>query len=147
MTPPLDAYARARERLVAAEADLPAGYVQASGEDLPPEVAAHVEAGEAFRAAEAPLADQVQVAWDRNHAAYQAATGLVVDALREQARVETACGDAARRRDPRFPVLTEDEKRQVMAARGAVSHAKSARASAAEVVKAGVTADQIAEVD
>jgi hypothetical protein len=137
------AYKRAREKVLIARLAQPAPFRQADGEDLPPEIAAVIAAEDALRAAEEAVADEVQAAWDRNREAVAAAKATVVEARREQARVETACGTAARRRHPTYPLLNEAEHQAVESARAVVVVAAQAHDAALTAFKAGVTAEQL----
>lgn len=144
MKPKHRAYQRARDALLEARAALPAPFLRGEdGEDLPPEVAAVVAAEDELRAAEEAVADEVQAAWDRNRESVGAAKSAIGEARREQARVETECGMAARRRDRHRPVLNEAERAAVSDARARVDAANEAHAEALVMFKDGVTAEQL----
>jgi hypothetical protein len=140
------AYKRAREKVLIARLAQPAPFRQADGEDLPPEVAAVIAAEDEMRVAEAAVADELQVAWDRNREAVAAAKTAIVDARREQARVETECGKAALRRDRRHPVLNGAERAAVAAARAWVGVVVEAHLEELARFKDGVTIDQLEAV-
>jgi hypothetical protein len=140
------AYQRARQRLLDAQAALPAPFRQAEGEELPPEVAAVVAAEADLRAAEDAVADDLQAAWDRNRESVGAAKTGIVDARREQARVEVEAGTAAHLRDRNRPVLTDEERDRVGQARQKVAEAIEAHNVAQATFKQGVTPEQLAEV-
>lgn len=89
------------------------------------------------------LAD-FDAAWEANRHAIQDAKDEVIDRRRAQAAIEVQIGEAARRRDPRHPVFTDDEIATLQAAREHVSEAKAALEFAGEQFKAGVTDDQLA---
>lgn len=96
-----------------------------------------------LRTAEEAVAVEVQAAWDRNRQAVAHAKTAIVEARREQARVEVAAGTAARSRDPRHPVLNEDERAAVTEARAQVDVAVAAHADALATFKDGVTVEQL----
>jgi hypothetical protein len=148
------AYERARERVLAAQTELATAFKkhkQTPGspeEDEPPDVAEarrHVgEAHEELRAAEGAISgDELEAAWEQNRAAVTDARHAVVDALRQQARIETECGNTARRRSPRFPVLNDDERQRVTQARAGTNEARQRHRDAVAQFKLGVTAEQL----
>ena len=140
------AYQRARQQLLAAQAALPAPFRQAEGEELPAEVQAVVDAEAALRVAEEAVADDLQAAWDRNRESVGAAKTGIVEARREQARVEVEAGTAARLRDRNHPVLTDEERGRVGQARQKVDAAIEAHNVAQATFKQGITPEQLAEV-
>lgn len=140
------AYKRAREQLLIAQMNVPGPFIQDHGEELPPEIAALQAAQTALSTAEEAVADDLQAAWDRNREAVAEAKTRIIDARREQARVEVAAGTAARARDRNHPVLNDEERALVMAARQNVADAIDAHDEALATFKQGVTAEQLVEV-
>lgn len=125
-----DAYAAARQAVLDAQAGDPDPEVLA---------AAHRRLVEAT----APVADAVQVAWDANVEAVQAAKAAVIEATYDQARVEVEAGNAARARNPFAPVLSADELDRCHEAAARTTATRQALVEAQVLFKAGVSADQL----
>ena len=126
-----DAYAHARKALLVA---------QLADE---PDPAAVKAAERALIAATSPIVGAVQAAWDANIAAVQAAKVAMIDAVRKQAQVEVECGNAARARNPGYPLLNVDELDRCHEAAAVTAATRRAVEEAQELFKAGVTADQL----
>lgn len=142
-----EAYAAARQRVLDLRELVPGDWTLVEGGEPPPEVRAALAAEAELAAAEQAVADELQVAWQRNLDAVTGAKAAVLEARRAQARVEVECGSAARARDPRWPVLSEVERDLITAARAAVWRAVEAHERALARFKSGVTADQLGGVD
>ncbi len=100
---------------------------------------AHVQ----LAAATAPIAAKVEAAWNANQEALRAAQAAVTVAMNERIQVETEVGNAARARNPAYPVVTDEEKARCEAARQVWLDAKQTLEVAAIAVKSGVTAEQL----
>lgn len=87
---------------------------------------------------------RVEAAWEANSRAVRDAKEAVSAAIAEVARVELACYDAARHRNPQRPKLTDAEADSIRAAVAVVEDARQAREEAMSRFKAGVTAEQLA---
>ena len=126
-----DAYAAARKALLVA---------QLADE---PDPAAVEAAQRRLVEATTPIAVEVQAAWDANIAAVQAAKVAMIDAVRKQAAVEVECGNAARARNPTYPLLNVDELDRCHEAAAVTAATRKALEEAQDLFKAGVTADQL----
>jgi hypothetical protein len=135
-------YGRARQAVLDAQAAVAAAPARPD-EPSSLEARALAAALEQLRIAEASVADELEVAWQANLDAVQAALATQRAALLDQARVETECGHAARQRHPRRPVLNDAEVARIGEARAAVTAARAAVAEAKARFKAGVTTDQL----
>ena len=82
--------------------------------------------------------DEIQVRWQANFDAVQAAKAAYRNALRARAKIETACGQSARRRNPAHPILNTLEVERVQAARDSMTAAHEALVDAQAQFKAGV---------
>ena len=103
-------------------------------------------AEERLRAAEKPLAAEVDTAWEANVAAIQAAKTAVAEAVAERAVVEAEVSTSALGRDPVRPILNAEELARVDVAVTAVREARDTVTAAETAFKAGVTPEQIEEV-
>ena len=82
--------------------------------------------------------DEIQARWEENRRGVQDAKQAVIDTFRAYTRVRSRVSDRARRRDPRYPVLTAEERADVDQARIAWDRAGEDLKSAQERFKAGV---------
>lgn len=87
-----------------------------------------------------------RAAWDENRQAIQDAKSEIIRLRRAQAATEVRVGNAARRRNPQYPLLTDAEMAELQRSREIVEDAKRALEAAGERFKAGVTSEQIAAV-
>ncbi len=123
------AYGRARERLIAAQAEITA-------------------AQEEMQAAEAEVRPALDAAWDANHRAVQDAVAAGQDAVAAFAEMEGRIGAVAQARWAEaggvgLVVLTDDEKAQLQEAQAAIGAAREAHEAAKETFKDGVTVEQL----
>lgn len=166
MTPELDVYARARSAVLEAQQTLTDAFqshgitpcappTTGDGEKVP-EPGDVVDARQALTAAhetlteaQAPLAEEIEAAWEANRQAVVAADAEVQAAVREWVSVAVRVGQAARDRRERpehLPVLTDEEHVAARDAYEQVTAARQALDAALAAFKAGITADQLAEV-
>lgn len=104
------------------------------------------EASEALRAAEEPLAEQIERAWEANRQAVSDAGAAAEQAHHEWTQVAIEVGNAARARRARpedLPVPTDDEIARVEEAGRKVVEARAAYVEAQQRFKAGVTVEQL----
>lgn len=140
------AYARARDRVLAAQAEMPDGYKPIEGEEPPPEAVELADAHRELVEATEPVAAEVEAAWRANIDAIQAAKTAGRDAMRRFAEIEVEAGNAARKRNPVRPVLNADEMARVEAVQAEIAAAREAMQTAEVQFKQGVTAEQLEAV-
>ena len=88
----------------------------------------------------------VEVAWNVNRREIARAQADVIRLRQAQAATEVRIGNAARRRSPQYPLLTDAEMAELQRAREVVEEAKQALEAAGQQFKAGVTETQLAAV-
>lgn len=82
--------------------------------------------------------DEIQARWDDNFQAVQDAKQAVLDSFRYYNRVRERAAAAARRRNPRYPVLSAEERADMDRARVGWESAKEDLVIAQDRFKAGV---------
>lgn len=82
--------------------------------------------------------DEIQTIWDENIQAVQDAKQSVLSTFREYTRVRAQVSAAARRRDPRYPVLSAQEQADVDRTRQLWDDSKEQLVEAQLAFKAGV---------
>lgn len=152
-------YKRAREEVLAAQAALAdaAGAHDLTvrppreGEEDPflAEREALQLALEALAAAEAPIADEVAAAWQRNGEKVQAAKGACEQAIRAALVVEKEVSEAVMKRrlgpwPAGSPLVTEVEQARLTDAKQAMDDAIAANQAAEARFKEGVTVEDLA---
>lgn len=145
MDPNIEAYAAARRQVEAAET----AYVIARDDPKTDETSAGEaldEAHGALLAAEQPVAEAVQAVWRANFAAVQAAKAAVTAAMRERTRVENEVGNAARARNPAYPLLNDAELTRASEAAAVYHQAVAELVAAKAQFKDGVTGEQLEAV-
>lgn len=163
MSSELAAYERARAAVLVAQQDLAAAFqahgiipcappMTGDGEKLP-EPADVVDARralavahETLTTAQAPLAVEVEAAWDANREAVADARSAVVQAHKDWIDVTSAASRAARLRRARpedVPVLSDEEIARCQEAQQRVADAREAHQAAIATFKAGAAAEQI----
>lgn len=88
----------------------------------------------------------VKDAWDANRLEIELAKAEIIRLRRAQAVAEVRIGNAARRRSPKYPLLTDAEMAELQRTRDVVEEAKQALEAAGEQFKAGVTEAQLVAV-
>jgi hypothetical protein len=86
----------------------------------------------------------VQMAWDANRREIARAQADIIRLRQSQAATEVRIGNAARRRNPRYPLFTDAEIAELQRTREVVEEAKQALEAAGRQFKAGVTETQLA---
>lgn len=82
--------------------------------------------------------DEIQERWNANIQAVQDAKQAVLASFRRYNRVRERCANAARRRDPRFPVLSAEEQADMDRTREDWDGSKQLLVEAQETFKGGV---------
>lgn len=131
------AYARARDALLDAQKGDSRDELKAAEKSL--------------RAAEEPIADEIEAAWQRNIDAVQAAKQACRDAISARLKVETEVAEAVNKRlryglqRPGEVLITEEEQARLDGAVEAELAAREANVEAEARFKAGVLPEQLVE--
>lgn len=137
--PDFTIYGNARNALLQAHQVL----ADALPEDVEPAQAALEVASQQLVEAEEPIRPTLDTAWDNNRAAVAAAQQALVDARQNLTAVEIEVSEAARARNPPYPLLNAEEHARVQEAEAARELARQNLAEARQMFKAGVTVEQL----